>query len=175
MVVAPKDSELRMHIIGRLHTSNKMNQFEEFLPVCSYDDVRDMIFCASSMGYADASKYYRDEDQDNEIQENRQVAKNLEALTAELRNTFKLQYRRVAPNSAPVSDTRICWNCGRQGHTISVCREPRRSAEEINKRRDEESHKRAERTANLSVVGTVSWVTPQMSSRRALGVQTFPS
>ena len=30
MVVTPKDSELRMHIVGRLHTANKMNQFEEF-------------------------------------------------------------------------------------------------------------------------------------------------
>ena len=176
MVTAPKDSELRMHIVGRLHTANKMNQFEQFLPGCSYDDVRDMmIFCASSMGYADASKYYREDEQDNEIQANRQVAKNLEALTAELRNTFKPHYRRVAPNSAPVTDIRVCWNCGQQGHTISMCREPRRSAEEINKRRDEESQKRAERTANPHVVGTVSWVTPQMSSRRTPGVQAFPS
>ena len=106
MVVAPKDSELRMHIVGRLHTSNKMNQFEEFLPGCSYDDVRDMmIFCASSMGYADTSKYYRDNNQDTETQVNRQVAKNLEALIAELRNTFKPQYRRVTSNSVPGSDT----------------------------------------------------------------------
>ena len=90
MVIAPKDFELRIYIIRRLHTLNKINQFEEFLPGYSYNNVKDIIiFYALSMGYINAFKYYRNKDQDTKIQVNRRVIKNLEAFTAELRNTFR--------------------------------------------------------------------------------------
>ena len=68
MVIALKDFKLCMHIVRHLYTLNKINQFEEFLPGCLYDNVRDiMIFYALSMGYVNISKYYRDKDQDTEI------------------------------------------------------------------------------------------------------------